>query len=209
MKILFLFCISILGSGITVSSQIVISGPMCVTPGIVYQYEVTGEWTQGAKMKICVNGGQVLLPEENCQDINPKRFVKVMWDFGVSGKISVTSSGASETLQVMITSELKAGSIDSLKERQLVPYNSIPGNIICSSGEGGNCSPQYIYQWQESDDNVTWIDLPSKSNMNLEFSSPFIEPKFFRRRVTEVQSGSIAYTKSASVFVEPPASENN
>jgi hypothetical protein len=86
---------------------------------------------------------------------------------------------------------------------QIIAYDTLPQTIRCSTAQGGNCQPGYQYQWQESDNQLNWADIPGAGSQNLTFQAPLVQTKFYRRRVTETGSGSIGYSDVADVFVDP------
>jgi hypothetical protein len=63
--------------------------------------------------------------------------------------------------------------------------------------------PSYSYQWQQSTDNVNFSDISGQTSLSLTFSAPLTITTYYRRKVTETVSGSVAYSNSATVTVMP------
>jgi hypothetical protein len=127
----------------------------------------------------------------------------VVWDNVSSGSLGLTSTQGDTTLTVQGTTPLSGGSIVGSLKTQSVQYNAMPGGINCSPASGGACSPNYTYQWQESVDNVNWTDIKGATGQNLGFTASKKQTVYCRRKVTEIVSGSIAYSDVAMVDVGP------
>lgn len=186
-------------------SQVSIIGPVCVVPGTSYEYTISGTWDSTAAMQVCVSGGTILDTSASggCT-VNgaPLAAVVIAWnDGGPGGSLTVTTSQGNASLNVAITSPLLPGMIDSAVISQTVDTLSIPLTITCLPDTGGSCSPVYVYQWQQSDNAVDWVDMAGDSSQNLGFTSPMSQTTYFRRKVTETGSGSIGYSTVAVVFV--------
>ncbi|HEV2354291.1 MAG TPA: hypothetical protein VGR89_08610 [Puia sp.] len=104
-----------------------------------------------------------------------------------------------------IVDTLSGGTIDSIGKSQAIPYDSVPSAITCPPATGGSCSPSYQYQWQESVDRVSWQDITGATSQNLAPAQSLQQGTFFRRKVTDSTSGTIAYSDIASVDVGPPS----
>src|SRR5450755_3428426 len=94
--------------------QVSISGPSCVTPGMVYQYNLTGNWDSASSLKICVTGGSILNAGSSCQTSAPVAFVKIIWNETANGTVSLSSDKGSANLSVTITDSLMPGRIDTI-----------------------------------------------------------------------------------------------
>src|SRR5579863_5527352 len=136
-------------------SQVTITGPTCVNPGITYQYLINNQWDSGATMQICLQGAVTADLGQSCtQNGAPLRYVLVVWNAGLSGgSLNLTSTAGNTTLAVTLTTPLKAGTI-SVSKMQSVGYDSLPVAIHCNPDTGGSCKPVYQHQWQQSYDNV-------------------------------------------------------
>jgi len=184
-------------------SQLSVSGPLCVTTGTVYQYLVTGKFDSSSNLRVCINGGKLSDLVNTCAKGMLSQ-VKVIWDQNATnGSISLSSSVGNATLNVVITSELNGGSVGTTTKTQLTGQDSIPEGIQCSAANGGGCNPVYDYQWQQSNDQANWKDIKNETEQNLKFSVGVNMPVYYRRKVTELKSGTIKYSDIASVYVIP------
>ncbi len=194
------FVILLLSSLAPCTAQIAITCPAFVTSGVGYQYNITGPWKAGSTLQICITGGTIFNTDSTCITGNSISFVRVNWnDQNKGGNILVTSDSATASIKVSITKALQGGSIDSSSHLQAVFADHIPAAIHCSAASGGNCSPSYRYQWQESYDMMSWTDITGAQEQNLSFSTPGNQIIYYRRKVVEVASGSIAFSNEATV----------
>jgi hypothetical protein len=181
--------------------QSIITGPTCVLPNVVYQYSITGSKDSISNLKICVQGGVFLDSVATCASKpSAYSFVRITWNSGINGRIQWSSKNVSQFLNVSITNPLDGGAIIATVKSQIINYDTIPNQISCSASVGGGCTPQYQYQWQESMDNVTWINISNANSQNLTFSISTRKAKYYRRMVKEKISGAIAYSDVANVF---------
>jgi hypothetical protein len=179
--------------------QIVLSGPTCVVPNTVYQYTFSGKLDSSATLQVCLTGGVLADTPIACSFLSKGiSFFRVIWNAGTAGSIHLKSNLGNASMAVAITYPLTGGSVSSLKT-QSINFNSLPGDINCQPATGGSCSPIFAYQWQESLDIVSWKDITGATNQNLNFTSSRKLTVFFRRKVTEKNSGSIAYSDVATV----------
>ncbi len=205
-KALLLLILAMAGINQSAWSQISIKGPTCVMPGISYQYLISGKWDSTSTMQVCIQNG-VIVPLSNTCTTNgsPLASVSVVWTTGVAtGSVNLTSNSGSSNLAVAITSALRAGSISAASDSQSVAYQSIPGVIHCSPDSGGSCTPVYTYQWQQSVDNSHWSNIPQATSQDLAPNSSLAQTTYFRRRTMEKDSGSIAFSNLAIVWVAVP-----
>jgi hypothetical protein len=192
-------------SHIVCMSQPSVAGASCVMPGIIYQYNISGKWDSTSKMQICFSDGVIEGTSDSCTaNTRPLSFIQVIWKAGTSGSIQVLSSSGATTFSVSISTPLNGGSINSQVKSQEIAYDTVPAIINCTPSTGGSCSPQYLYQWQQSFDMVTWTDILGASAQNLGGLLFLKETTFFRRKVTETSSGSIAYSDIALADVHAP-----
>jgi hypothetical protein len=187
-------------------SQVSISGPTCAVAGMAYEYTISGRWDSSSTMQVCVNNGliQDSSGSNSCSlSRKPVNVILVMWNDSTSdiGNVSITSSAGNASFNVNFTQPLLPGIIDSASKTQVIRYSAVPATITCSSDSGAACSPVYNYQWQQSDDQVSWQDISDANNISLHLDSPLIQSTYYRRKVTETLSGSIGYSDVASVFV--------
>ena len=186
-------------------SQVTITGPTCVIPGVIYQYKIQGKWIATSNMQACISNGSIADSNSvnSCtpQSGAPLATVLVTWNRGSSGSLQLKSTVGSTSLSVNITSVLFPGNIDTTISRQTIGTKAIPSLIKCSVATGGSCNPVYDYQWQQSIDMVNWSDIKGATGQNLNFTSLIPQSSFFRRKTTETVSGTIAYSNSAMVDV--------
>jgi hypothetical protein len=192
-------------------SQPGFSGPNCVLPGVIYQYKIVdaSALTVQLNTQVCIHGGSIVDKNGNrlgdcTQSTEPLATILVMWNDTTSGSVAISTSEGNKTLNVNITSELQAGLVDSLtKEQNFSDTTTIPSTIICSAAKGGSCSPNYSYQWQQSSDAMVWTDVQGSTGQNLSFTSGVKQSLYYRRKITETNSGTIGYSDIAIVSVLP------
>jgi hypothetical protein len=97
---------------------------------------------------------------------------------------------------------------------QTVFYGDLPQYIYASPASGGNCSGNYVYQWQWSADNIYFVDIPNTNDqrlyftneMNLSTNQPLPQTIYVQRKTicgAEVQftnSVSITYVNSVTIY---------
>jgi hypothetical protein len=187
------------------SSQVTITGPGCVVPGTIYQYLISGKWDSASTMQICLTGGTISGKAVTCTaNSKPVAFVRIEWDSGTGGSIQVTSTSGNSNLPVTIAAPLTGGLIVDSAKTKSIAYNSMPDIIHCTPSTGGSCTSHYTYQWQESSDIVTWSDISGANSQDLVLSYACKQATYFRRRVTETSSSSVAYSDYEIVFVAAP-----
>jgi hypothetical protein len=187
------------------SAQVSISGPTCVNPRVIYQYVITGSWDSTTTMQICITGGVIANTADSCTPGGPPQSsIQIAWSAGVSGSIMVHSSKGDSSLSVTLTDTLSGGAIVDSTASQQIPYLATPSIVLCSASSGGSCTPTYNYQWQQSPDLLTWVDIPQATFQNLPFSGQLQQSTFFRRKVTETNSNTIAYSGVAVINVSAP-----
>jgi hypothetical protein len=196
-------------------AQVSIKGPGCVIPGIIYHYRIKAGWDSAATMQVCVQGGVIRNKDSSTLTCTasggiPLDGVMVVWNG--PGSILVTSSKGNASFTVVSTKGLRAGTIVAALQTQMLARKVVPAVIRCNPDTGGSCSPNYSYQWQQSLDRVSWGDIPGATGPALGFTAPLTVTRFYRRKVTETNSGTVAYSDVASVFVGigdyPPDSSN-
>lgn len=185
------------------SSQVTISGPTCVKAGSEYHYRVERRNQGVSNFQICVTGGNILDAPANCLSQSSSSVIRITWNHVASGVISINSNSGNQNFQVNIVSDLDPGTISPGSADQLIQQGAIPDTIKCSAASKGSCSPAYTYQWQQSPDRVTWITIPGASGKYLKLTMPVIAPTYYRRKVTETNSGTIKYSGVASLYIIP------
>jgi hypothetical protein len=182
-------------------SQVTLSGPDCVTNNTIYLYTVNGNFDSSHTWTICVTGGSIDGIDSSCSAGKWDPFVKISWNSDSSGSLQLTSDSGNVSLHVDITTQLTGGVIDSTVVVQVVDSVTTPNPILCSTANGGGCSPSYIYQWQQSVDNLTWTDISGATNQNLEFSTALQQSAYYRRKAKTPTSDAIAYSSVAAIFI--------
>jgi hypothetical protein len=190
-------------------SQPTISGPTCAVPGIVYHYTIKGSWKASSTMQVCISNGIFRSKDTSMYRCTPQggaplSSLLVVWSNPGSGSLTLSSALGNSTLNVTVAPLLQAGTIDSSSKKQAIGYDSVPLTIVCSPDSGGSCSPVYMDQWQQSFDMLSWKDIQGATSGNLAIVSPLTQATFYRRKVTEKTSGTIAYSDIAFVDVGPP-----
>jgi hypothetical protein len=188
---------------INVVAQTTITGPACVIPGLAIQYNISGKWTANSTVEICVKNGKLQSNGAACYKGKPVSYIRVIWDnSGTNGSISLTSADGNAAQSVKITRQLKAGIIDAISESQQIEKNKTPETIRCSPALWGTCNPSYKYQWQRSQDGISWTDISGEIKINLTISAPLNETVYYRRKVTETNTNTIGYSNVAFVHVK-------
>jgi len=194
-------------------SQVSISGPTCVVAGTTSLYSFSGSYTNSTNMTWCVSNGTIqqaygsnITGTGSCRYGTPINMIAVLWNSGGTGTVTLQSSnGDAAPLSVTVSNALIPGAITA-NSAQTIAYNNIPATISCSAATYGACAPAYTYQWQKSTDNVNFTDISGQTGLNLSFSAPLIATTYYRRRVTETSTSTIAYASTATVTVSAPFS---
>lgn len=183
-------------------SQIKISGPECIVPGTEYQYDLYGKWDKQSEINVCVEGGLIATDNSLCYQGKAVSYVRIIWDDSITkGKISITSSSGNGSFKVRPTKGLQGGKIDQSSKLQLVQLSAIPETIGCDVAKGGNCAPSFEYQWEQSDDNLHWSEVNGAVFKNLSFAATLNRTVFYRRKIFDTSSNTIAYSDVAIVAV--------
>jgi len=202
MKYKLAFLAMALGFAFIGHSQVSIDGPTCVLAGVEYQYLISTDDTAGTGIQICLQGGTYVGTENTCLNDSLVSFVLVMWNAGIdSASISFNSPSGSATSTISISTPLEPGAIDTAYLYNTIGYDSTISNIHCYAATGGNCSPSYSYQWEQSSDNLNWDDIENATDQDLDVSVTLTHTSYFRRRVSETNSGTVGYSNTATVFV--------
>lgn len=203
-KLHFLLLVLIFGIcwGKTALAQVSISGPACVTKGTTYMYPIQGKWDASASVKICVTGGILTDYGTTCTSGTQFSYAKIDWNKdAVKGEINITSKAGNASLAVNIISPLNAGSIDTLVKVQTIDSLKVPAAIHCNAAKGGSCSPSFIYQWQQSSNDMDWKNIEGGSLQDLVFKSAVKQNMFYRRQVIEKISGTINYSDDVMIII--------
>ena len=205
MQKLILFCLFFL-SLIKGYSQITINGATCVLQGTQYQYDIIAGQDSSTTVQVCITGGVLTGTNDSCVTSAGIFQAQVSWNASITnnGTITVTIGSNTQTLNVSVSPQLSGGTIDTSIKNQFVDSTTIPATIACSAAVGGACSPSYTYQWQSSDDNLSWANIDSATSQNITFAAPLLQSGYYRRVTTEGVSKSIAYSDVAAVFITAP-----
>ena len=173
----------------------------CATAGVQYQYTVIGSYPGGTTMQWCATGGTIQ-GGGSCRTGSPLPTVFVTWTAGTGRQLSLSSGSGSPTINVTVVGSLSGGTITSGKT-QTVAYGATPAPINCGNASGGACSATYSYQWQKSTDGVNYADTVGATGLNVTLPTLGVTT-YYRRKVTETSSSSIAYSDVATITVTPP-----
>lgn len=206
-KIGILFFFSCCLFSVNAYCQPQINGPKCVVPGVIYQYKIAGPTATSRlmNMRVCITGGSIVDENQNkidncVQSSQPLSTVLVMWNDTLYASVSVTTSSGNNSLSVNITSPLQAGLIDSsVKMQNLTDTLTMPSTILCSPASGGSCSPNYSYQWQQSNDLQEWTDIQGATGQNLLLTAAAKRSFYYRRKILETGSNTISYSDIAAI----------
>ena len=195
---------------ITITSKIFaqapsITGPTCVSTGTQYTYTISGNWNSSTSMNWSVSANGTI---SGSSSGTPLPQIHVTWNSGTSGTVSLsTSIGNANDLNVTIAAVLSGGTISN--PSQNINYGATPSTLSCSVATGGTCStPNYNYSWQSSTDNVNWTST-GITTQNCAFSNGLTQTTYYRRMVTETNSGNTAYSNTATVSVYPQLQGGN
>ncbi len=186
------------------AQSITMSGPSCVTTGVVYLYTVSGNWDSASTVRFCINGGTLVDSGGTCAGgAGILSFVRVSWDSGgiSSGSVAVTTSLGNDTIAVTIAQPLVVGQIDSAVLNQSLDTATTPATLTCSVTSGGGCSISFQYQWQQSPDNVVWQDISGATSAQLNFSGPLSQTSYYRRVATNTASNAFGYSNVATLTI--------
>ena len=204
-KKLYLFLVTVITGicfSMSVKAQSYITGPVCVASGTTYMYNIQARWDSSATAKICVEGGVLTDYAAGCASGTEFSYAKISWNKNViKGEIKFTSLGANASLEVRIIDPFSEGKLDTLIKTQVVDSLTVPAVIACSAALGGSCKPNFNYQWQQSADDVQWEDILKAINKDLRLKNTLKQTMFYRRKVTDSTTGSIAYSDEATVLI--------
>lgn len=186
------------------SQSIAMSGPSCVTTGVVYLYTVSGNWDSASTVRFCISGGTLVDSGGTCAGgAGILSFVRVSWDSGgvSSGSVAVTTSLGNDTIAVTIAPPLVVGQIDSAVLNQSLDTLTTPGTLTCSTSTGGGCTVSFQYQWQQSYDNVIWQDISGATSAQLSFSGPLSQTTYYRRVTNNAVSNAFGYSNVVTISI--------
>lgn len=140
--------------------------------------------------------------------------ITVKWTSTGSATVTINIGGSNQdTKSVTVVNQLSVGTVSN--NSQTIPYYTTPSPINCSAASGSYCTPSanYAYLWQKSIDGSTWNNLTTTQNLTV--TEQLLTTTYYRRMVTETNSGDFGYTgylddshptNYAIVYVTPPFS---
>lgn len=184
------------------AAQPSVNGAQCIIPGITYQYNIQYNEADAAATKLCVTGGTLVNGSTCTPDSASPSVIFITWKDTAQHRINVLSPGGNTSFSVRATTALTGGLLVDSKKTQL--YDSIIAQYIflCQPATGGSCTPNYVYQWQKSQDGLTWADMENATGRDLVFAAQVTSSIYFRRVTTETQSNTIAYSETGAVLVK-------
>jgi hypothetical protein len=179
-----------------------ITGPACVLAGVTYSYEVKMDYSDVSNASFCITGGAFANESNSCITGKAISRIDIIWQSGKQGRLTLTARDGTANLNVTITAPLDGGTV-SITTPQTARLGSIPTTVFsCSAARGGGCNPVYEYQWQTSQDMLTWQDLSGATGSSLKFTKKLDGSAFYRRRVLEKTSNTIAYSTVLTLFTD-------
>lgn len=188
--------------------------PACVIVGTPVTYSIVGSFVGNQTATWCITSGTGTILQVfgtnvtgtgNCRTATNPGSVYIQWTSSGSGTVQLSINSTNYSTSTNIANALNPGSITANKT-QTINYNSAPATINCSAASGGNCSPSFSYQWQQSPNNVDWTDIATKTGQNFSSTALLIQTTYLRRKVTETNSNTIDYSDVATINVNPPFS---
>ena len=191
-------------------SQNTISGPTCVKAGVQYSYLLSAYYSDpNTTFNYFLTGGGGTLSTGGTSGSHPGPGtvnILVTWTQAASsGTIRLSSPNGLTTLNVTVAPTFVTGTITA-GQNQNINYNVTPATINCSAASGGTCSsPNFVYQWQQSPDNINYINVDGASSQNLSFTTSATQTTYYKRLVTETTTNQTGYSNVASVILNPPS----
>jgi hypothetical protein len=185
------------------NAQVAIEGPVCITPGIPYQYNISNKGSD-TSFRFCLTGGVISGTTNTCSDNGNYSSVQVTWTDSTGGTVTVTSASGTASLSVSIAKDFQPGAIDSSSKLQNVTAANVPIGIQCSPASGGSCSAVYVYQWFQSPDGVSWDPVNGVTSIQLDFTAPLTQTMYYRRKVMDQTGNTEGFSDIAIVTVTQP-----
>jgi hypothetical protein len=171
--------------------------------GVQYAYTLSAYYSGSSSFSYTISGGTLSTGGTSGSSSGPGS-ITVLITWTNTGNIVLTSNAGAPMLNVTVAPNLVTGSITS-GQTQNINYNIIPAAINCSPASGGNCSAtNFVYQWQQSPDNINYIDIAGATSQNLSFTAAATQTTYYRRFVKETNSNNTGYSNVASVILNPP-----
>ncbi len=184
-------------------SQASIGGPTCVLAGTQYSYTLYAYYSGTANFSYTISGGTLSTGGTSGTHSGPGS-VGILVTWTTNGSITLNSPAGYAVLTSTITPAFSPGSFTS-GQTQTINYGTTPATLNCSAPAGGTCTtPNDVYQWQESPDNINFMNLNGATAQNLTFSSGATQTMYYKRFSTETTGSNSGYTPVASVVLNPP-----
>lgn len=200
-KIFFIGILLILTCQTKVWGQVSINGPVCIIPGMPYQYKITGVWKDPSSVQVCVTGG-VLNNGVNCSlSGSILSNMVITWKDTSQHFIELRSTDGKIKFAIQSTYDLTGGKL--LETDKVMSFDTSIKEYIfhCGPASGGACTPEYKYQWQKSGNGINWSTITGATEQNLIFREGITVNTYFRRMVEEKISGLIAYSEPGLLAV--------
>ncbi|HTR30899.1 MAG TPA: DUF6443 domain-containing protein, partial [Puia sp.] len=180
--------------------QASVSGPGCVVGGNTYSYTL---FSASSNFSYTItNGALTTGGNSGSHSGSTNTTVSIIWNSSfTSGSISLSSSSGNASETVTITTALVGGTITG--GTQNINYNTIPASLTCTAASGEACPANYVYQWMQSTDDVNFSNISGATGVNLSFTTALTATHYYKRMVTEINSGSTAYSNVETVNVYP------
>ena len=181
-------------------AQAGITGPTCATIGVPTSYVL---YAYSGNCSYYVSNATLSTGGTGGSHSAAGNFtITVTWSG--NGSVNIYSSGGNASLSVSTNTPFSAGSISS-GQTQTINYGTTPVAINCAASTGGTCStPNIVYQWQQSPDNINFSNISGATSQNLGFSSGATQTAYYRRFATETTGNHSGFSNVASVVLNPP-----
>ena len=183
------------------SAQIRINGPRCIIPGITYQYDIKNSREDSTDISITIKGGTITSGIRASTDRVKVSSVFVVWKDTAYHQVDIQSKKGKASLLVNQTAVLTGGKLQEGDNVQQYDARITRYTFHCSLPTGGSCTPNYVYQWQQSADGLKWADIANAKEKDFVFSGKPESGMYFRRIASETQSNNISYSDVASLIV--------
>lgn len=178
-----------------------IIGPQCIIPGITYQYAIHFNGQDSSTTKVCVTGGTLVGGGRCTADTVIPASVFVVWNDTTRHQLDVLWPTGNTTLAVQTTEGLNGGDLADSTRIQLFDSTKSTHTFICSAASGGSCNPEYVYQWQRTENGMMWTDIGNATGKDLLLADKPLVDTYFRRVTTETKSNTIAYSDMGALYV--------
>lgn len=197
-KPFFLLVLLLAATGTSLMGQVSISGPSCVIPGLTYQYIVSG--TTNVTTQLCVSGGR-FIAGDSCVSGSNLSTVFLVWSDSGTHRLELTSPAGNARLAATVTTELNGGQMQESDRERLFDSTMTSYTFHCVAASGGGCQASYAYQWQRSENNLNWIDIPGATELNYTYTGRLLVNTYFRRVTIELNSQTIGYSDNGLLSV--------